>query len=127
MRRRRGILLPFRRDPTTGLAEGEGADVDDARVQSLLRTRGNTPIGPGEMPWRPAFGVGLDIYRHRPNSPALGALVGRSIQLAFRRWLPDLELVRVIPTRSGNVLTIQVMWRRPPRTETRTTTTTVER
>lgn len=122
---RRGLSATIQRDPTSGLAEGTDAALDEARVLHLISTRGNTPIGPGEMPWRPAFGVGLDIARHRPNNPALPVLIGSSIQAGFKRWLPDLTLVDVRTERDGTTLRVTVVWRRPDERLPRSTTAPV--
>lgn len=95
------LLLPFRRGPRD-FAAGDG----DALLRSMLEQVLGTE--PGELPWRTAFGVGLEGLRHTSNDAALAELIRVRVRAALRDWLPGAELVRCDCVRAGATLEVRL-------------------
>ncbi len=55
------LLIPFRRDKKRDFASGTGPDILRSKVLQTLLTQGATSRSSGELPWRTAFGAGLEI------------------------------------------------------------------
>ena len=106
-----GLLTPFRRDRKRDFASGSGADLLASKVLQALMTRGATPRSSGELPWRTAFGAGLDLLRHQRNDAALAELARVYVRDALRRWVPEVDLVEVAVTRDGATLQLRVRYR----------------
>ena len=88
-------------------------DLDDTVWLGLevLATEGATARSSGELPWRTAFGTPLQLLRHQNNDVALAELARVYVRDAFRRWLPDAEVVRITVERDGAVLAPQIRFR----------------
>ena len=74
-------------------------------------TAGATARSSGELPWRTAFGAGLDLLRHQRNDAALAELARVQVRDALRRWVPEAELVEVAVTREDATLQLRVRFR----------------
>ena len=107
----RNLLAPFRRDRKSDFASGDGADLLRSKVLQAIMTRGVTTRSSGELPWRTAFGAGLDLLRHQRNDHALSELAKICIRDTLRKWVPEVELVGVLPVRNDASLKIQVRFR----------------
>jgi len=107
----RNLLAPFRRDRKSDFASGDGADLLRSKVLQAIMTRGVTTRSSGELPWRTAFGAGLDLLRHQRNDLALSELAKIYIRDTLRKWVPEVELVGVLPVRNEGSLQIQVRFR----------------
>ena len=107
----RNILNPFRRDRKRDFASGTGPELLRSKVLQALITRGATPRSAGELPWRTAFGSGLDLLRHQRNDAALAELARVYVRDALKRWVPEAELVSVSATRQDATLQIKVRFR----------------
>lgn len=107
----RNLLAPFRRDRKSDFASGDGAELLRSKVLQAIMTRGVTPRSSGELPWRTAFGAGLDLLRHQRNDHALAELAKIYIRDTLRKWVPEVELVGVLPVRNEASLQIQVRFR----------------
>lgn len=105
------LLIPFRRDRKRDFASGAGRDLLASKVMQALMTRGFTPRSSGELPWRTAFGAGLDLLRHQRNDAALAELARVHVRDALKRWVPEAELVGVSVTREDASLQLQVRYR----------------
>ena len=105
-----GLLTPFRRDRKRDFASGSGADLLASKVLQALMTRGATPRSSGELPWRTAFGAGLDLLRHQRNDAALAELARVHVRDALRRWVPEVDLVEVAVTRDDATLQLRVRY-----------------
>jgi len=70
----RNLLIPFRRDKKRDFASDSGSDLLRSKVLQALMTAGATPRSSGELPWRTAFGAGLELLRHQRSDAALGEL-----------------------------------------------------
>jgi phage baseplate assembly protein W len=104
----RNLLIPFRRDKKRDFASGSGSDLLRSKVLQALMTAGATPRSSGELPWRTAFGAGLELLRHQRSDAALGELARVQIRDALRRWVPEAELVSVKVERSDATLELRV-------------------
>jgi Bacteriophage baseplate protein W len=104
----RNLLIPFRRDKKRDFASGSGPDLLRSKVLQALMTAGATPRSSGELPWRTAFGAGLELLRHQRSDAALGELARVQIRDALRRWVPEAELVSVKVERSEATLELRV-------------------
>jgi hypothetical protein len=107
----RGLLAPFRRDRKRDFASDDGDDLLASKVLEVLATEGATARSSGELPWRTAFGTPLQLLRHHNNDVALAELARIYVRDAFRRWLPDAEVVRITVERDGAVLALQIRFR----------------
>ncbi len=106
-----GLLTPFRRDRKRDFASDSGADLLASKVMQALMTGGATPRSSGELPWRTAFGAGLDLLRHQRNDAALAELARVHVRDALKRWVPEAELVEVAVTREDATLMLRVRFR----------------
>jgi len=107
----RGLLVPFRRDKKRDFASDIGADLLGSKVLQALMTCVATPRSSGELPWRTAFGAGLDLLRHQRNDAALAELARVQVRDALKRWVPEAEMVEVTATRDGANLQLKVRFR----------------
>ena len=103
-----GLLIPFRRDRKRDFASGTGADLLRSKVLQALATEGATPVSQGELPWRTAFGAGLERLRHQRNDAALAELARVYVRDALRRWAPSAEVTNLEVTRLDSSLTIRL-------------------
>ena len=87
------LLIPFRRDRKRDFASGAGGDLLASKVTQALMTRGFTPRSSGELPWRTAFGAGLDLLRHQRSNVALAELARVHVRDALKRWVPEVEML----------------------------------
>ena len=106
-----GLLAPFRRDRKRDFASGAGGELLASKVLQALMTAGATARSSGELPWRTAFGAGLDLLRHQRNDAALAELARVRVRDALRRWVPDAELVKVTVSRADATLVLRVRFR----------------
>ncbi len=121
----KGLLVPFRRDRKRDFASGTGAELLRSKVLQTLMTCGATPRSSGELPWRTAFGAGLELLRHHRNDAALAELARVHARDALKRWVPEAELVEVAVTREDSTLQLRVRFR-PARSQGRPAETPAE-
>lgn len=88
----RGITRPFRRDQKNDFASASGADLVYACGEQVLGTRATSPLGSGELPWRPEFGSKLHLIRHRNINPTTKELARAWASEALQRWEPRLRV-----------------------------------
>ena len=113
------LLIPFRRDRKRDFASGSGPDILRSKVLETLLTQGATTRSSGELPWRTAFGAGLELLRHQRSDAALAELARVQIRDALRRWVPEAELVSVQVQRSDATLELRVRVRESGRSSAR--------
>lgn len=104
----RNLLIPFRRDKKRDFASGSGAGLLRSKVLQALLTAGATVRSSGELPWRTAFGAGLELLRHQRSDAALAELARVQVRDALRRWVPEAEFVSVKVERSEATLELRV-------------------
>lgn len=91
----KNLITPFRRDKKRDFASDDGAELLKSKVLQALMTRGTTPKSSGELPWRTAFGAGLDLLRHQRNVAALSELARIYVRDTLKKWVPEVKLVNV--------------------------------
>ena len=106
-----GLLTPFRRDKKSDWASGSGADLLESKVIQSLMTEGATPRSSGELPWRTSFGSGLHLLRHQRNDDVLAELGRVYVRDAFKRWVPEAELVSVAAKREQSTLSLHIRFK----------------
>ena len=99
----RNLIAPFRRDRKRDFASDDGAELLKSKVLQALMTRGTTPRSSGELPWRTAFGSGLDLLRHQRNDDVLSELANVYARDTLKKWVPEVEVVEV----SGNRVVVK--------------------
>ena len=104
----RNLLIPFRRDKKRDFASGSGSDLLRSKVLQALMTAGATPRSSGELPWRTAFGAGLELLRHQRSDAALGELARVLVRDALNRWAPQAQLVSLSVEQDALALTLRV-------------------
>ncbi len=83
-------------------------DLLRSKALQALATEGATPVSQGELPWRTAFGAGLERLRHQRNDAALAELARVYVRDALRRWVPSAEVTSLEVSREGASLTIRL-------------------
>ena len=107
----RNLIAPFRRDRKRDFASGDGAELLKSKVLQALMTRGTTPRSSGELPWRAAFGSGLDLLRHQRNDDVLAELATVYVKDTLKKWVPEVELVKIdTVNRDGSVLLLSISY-----------------
>ena len=91
----RNLIAPFRRDRKRDFASDDGAELLKSKVLQALMTRGTTPRSSGELPWRTAFGSGLDLLRHQRNDDVLTELATVYVKDTLKKWVPEVEVIKV--------------------------------
>lgn len=108
-----GLITPFRRTASSDFLAAEGEPLVSSSLEQILGTR------PGELRWRPDFGIDLERYRHKNNSPALGQQLAQEEAEAISAWEPRVQLISVSASISAaepgdpfarNVVTTRVNW-----------------
>lgn len=107
----KNILNPFRRDRKRDFASGTGPELLRSKVLQAIMTRGVTARSSGELPWRTAFGAGLDLLRHQRNDAALSELARIYIRDTLKKWVPEVVLVRVTAVRKEATLQLKIRFR----------------
>lgn len=104
----RNLLVPFQRDQKRDFAAATGAELLGSKVRQVLLTEGVTPWSGGELPWRMNFGAALGRLRHLPADAARAELAHVYVRDALRRWMPEVERVRVSVSADGTELVVRV-------------------
>ena len=99
------LASPVRRAGADYASTSGAALVADA-IRQLLLTE------PGELPWRPRFGAGLEGLLHRGNDEVTAELARVRAEDALRLWLPRAaEVLSVAPEREGEMLRLRIRYR----------------
>lgn len=103
--RYRNTLWPVQR-----ASKGWQSDVLYARYASalrqLLRTKRNTYL------WAPDFGLNLEQFRTQGVNDVTEELIRVEIQMAVKRWIPDIQMVdlEVVASPGDETLTLRLLW-----------------
>ena len=104
----RNLIAPFRRDRKRDFASDDDAELLKSKVLQALMTRGTTPRSSGELPWRTAFGSGLDLLRHQRNDDVLTELATVYVKDTLKKWVPEVQLIEVGTKRDAARLLLTV-------------------
>jgi uncharacterized protein len=104
----RNLIAPFRRDRKRDFASDDGAELLKSKMLQALMTRGTTPRSSGELPWRTAFGSGLDLLRHQRNDDVLTELATVYAKDTLTKWVPEVQVIEVGTKRDAARLLLTV-------------------
>ena len=104
----RNVIAPFRRDRKRDFASDDGFKLLKSKVLQALMTRGTTPLSSGELPWRTAFGSGLDLLRHQRNDDVLTELATVYVKDTLKKWVPEVQVIEVGTKRDASRLLLTV-------------------
>jgi phage baseplate assembly protein W len=82
-----GVLAPLARVQGNDFSSAEGEPLIKAAVKQIMHTR------PGQLRWRPSFGLDIEEYRHTNNTPNLAAQLASEIGRQVALWEPRLNIV----------------------------------
>lgn len=107
-----GLTWPLRRIASSDFLAAEGESLIRSCIAQILGTR------PGELPWRPDFGIDLEFYRNKNNNEALSQEISAAIVTALSDWEPRIEVSSCQTTIESteiigyprNVLRVRVLW-----------------
>jgi phage baseplate assembly protein W len=107
-----GLTWPLRRLASSDFVAAEGEALVRSCIAQILGTR------PGELPWRPDFGIDLEHYRHHGNSQALAKEIALLVASALQDWEPRVSVSSCSATIEAaeegsytqNVIRVRVNW-----------------
>lgn len=108
-----GLIAPMRRLASSDFVAAEGESLVRSAIMQVLGTR------PGELPWRPDFGIDLEYYRQKNATGTLSREVAEDVSSALQTWEPRIEIascqVSIEAAEPGlgaprNVIRIKVSW-----------------
>lgn len=107
-----GLVSPLRRLASRDFVAAEGEALVRSCITQILGTK------PGELPWRPDFGIDLEYYRQKNASNALGQEIAAQVVSALQDWEPRVEVSRCLismdsSSASGqprNIIRVRVDW-----------------
>jgi hypothetical protein len=109
----KALAVPLRRGASGDFAL---ADSDDEALRSkVIQVLGTACAsahgGGGELPWRGDFGCSVHVLRHSRNDVITGELARVYVRDAFRRWIPEADLIDLEVEQTGPALIISVEFR----------------
>lgn len=99
-----GLTTPLQRISGNDFVSASGENLVRSCIAQILGTR------PGELPWRPTFGVDLEPYRHKSSSGALAQSVADEIVQAISKWEPRVTISSVVARAEDNVIKATITW-----------------
>lgn len=100
----KGPFYPLRYRANQGFESGTGERLVRDGIRVVLVTE------PGDLPWRPSFGVFTRQRLHQNFDETARARLTHDIQDALSRWEPRLRLLGVETSREGSTVTARVAW-----------------
>ena len=85
-----GVLAPLARVQGNDFNSAEGEPLIKAAVKQIMHTR------PGQVRWRPSFGLDIEEYRHTNATAALASQLASEIGRQVAMWEPRLNVVDVV-------------------------------
>ena len=101
------LAFPFQRD-ARDFATASDVDLLLAQAEQVLGTEADSPKGPGELPWRTAFGSVLHLLRHRPNDASLAELARVHARDALARWAPGVQVTTCVVEQQGATFVLRI-------------------
>jgi phage baseplate assembly protein W len=102
-----GLVIPLRRVAGSDFVSAHGEPLVRSCVSQIMGTK------PGELRWRPKFGLNIDPYRHQNLTQASAQAMASEIYRALGDWEPRLSSVSVTPQFTEvepNKVTAEVTW-----------------
>ena len=99
-----GLIAPLQRISGNDFAWSDGEALVASSIRQILMTR------PGELPWRPDFGVDLEQYRHRGATEVMASALANEISEAIARFEPRVSISSVTASVDDNVIQVKLTW-----------------
>lgn len=99
-----GLIAPLRRSGGKDFISGSGEALLRSCIKQILGTR------PGELPWRPTFGIDLESYRHSNLPEAMKQLLSDQIKHVLLDNESRLSDVNVQIQQEDSTVYVRVMW-----------------
>ncbi len=102
-----GLTIPFRRTGGRDFASAHGGPLVESCVAQIMGTR------PGELRWRPKFGMDVEPYRHRNLTDASAQALAAEVHRALSEFEPRLSAVSVtsqFTAADSNKVILEVQW-----------------
>jgi len=91
-------ITPLRR-AGSDFVSADGSTLAEDKIRQLCMTE------PGEIPWRPGFGVGLEGLLHRGNDATTAELARIRARAGVDKWLGgDVNVSEISPSREDETL-----------------------
>ena len=99
-----GLIHPLRRLASNDFETAIGEKLVGASVTQVLGTR------PGELPWRPEFGLDLEKYRHANMTEAKAMQLGELIASTVSAYEPRASVTLVETAVEDTKVFIKIGW-----------------
>ena len=107
-----GLVQPLRRISGRDFVAAGGSSLVKSSINQILGTR------PGELPWRPSFGVEAEKYRHQGSADtsrhtmdeSRAQQLGSEIAEALVKWEPRADVQECEVIKSGSQISCRVSW-----------------
>jgi hypothetical protein len=115
------VMVPFQINPATGqvMTTNQYQDIIAQHVLSILMT------AKGERVMIPGYGVGMQNFVFKPDTPLIEAEIQSTITNSFKTWEPAVQIQKVVLASSiqqPNLLTVTVTYSTTPYQTTNTVT-----
>lgn len=99
-----GLVAPLRRISGNDFVAAQGEPLIKSCIDQILGTK------PGELPWRPNFGIDLEAYRHKGATGVLAQEVADEIVQAISAWEARVSTSAVVARAEDNVIRASINW-----------------
>lgn len=102
-----GLTIPFQRVGGQDFASAHGSPLVKSCVAQIMGTR------PGELRWRPKFGMDVEPFRHRNLTGASAQALGAEVYRALSEYEPRLTQIDVathFTEVDSNKVIVEVKW-----------------
>jgi phage baseplate assembly protein W len=100
----RGLVKPLRRMASSDFIATTGSALIRSSIQQILGT------APGEIRWRPRFGVDLERFRNRNISERNLNDLTVAIQESLKRYEPRINASGVTAEVQNGVIRVRIVW-----------------
>lgn len=109
----KGIVAPLARHQGNDFVSAEGEPLVKASVRQILHTR------PGQLRWRPGFGLDIEDYRHTNATDVLAGQLADELTHQLTRFEPRLNIADAVASlqpsdpsnlASRNKIDVKVTW-----------------
>lgn len=99
-----GLIAPLQRISGQDFVAAGGEALVRSAISQILGTR------PGELPWRPDFGIDLEAYRHRGGTRMLADALTNEIAEAISTYEARVAISSATAEIDGAVIRVTITW-----------------
>lgn len=99
-----GLITPLQRISGQDFVAAGGEALVKSCIAQILGTR------PGELPWRPDFGIDLEAYRHQGGTRLLADTLTNEIADAIATFEARVLVTEATAEIDGAVIRVNVVW-----------------